>query len=172
MVHFLEQYEQATMEGRIEELPEFVGGCYRYALLFSTPTTTIRLVRATTTTPYRLVPHYVATHLMNFITTDYLLVAYPRTTFARRGLILVDHLPPSLHTSYVTSSRQALIQNGMGCASVLCGSRIRRFNDSVSRFIGIRNDEDLHVEDSIYWRLGGVRCGEECMSGGRVAVTY
>lgn len=159
----------------IEHLPTasgFLAGTYVDADRFRCPSgLEIELVRSIHPSPLFLLPHYPATHLMNYIAGDHLLVAYPHLTFARQGILVGDAtlgaIPAELATEFEVGPRNDLYHHNGTCASNhLCGAYRRRFNDNYCAVIGFTNV--FRVEAAVNWVLGGQRCGPGCPSGLRV----
>lgn len=131
----------------------------------------IHLIRSIHPSPLSLLLHYPATHLMNYIAGDHLLVAYPNLTFARQGILVEDAtpgtIPAALATQFEVGPRNDICHHNGTCATNhLCGGYRRRFNDNHSAVIGFRNN--FHVETSLNWVLGGQRCGPGCYSGAHI----
>ncbi|KAI0743262.1 hypothetical protein BC629DRAFT_1599659 [Irpex lacteus] len=77
--HHLERKERGRVVAHVEDVPDFTPGSYKYAHIFTCAKSTVRVVRSNNNSPFYLVPHYPATHLMNYLTFDHLAVAYPRS---------------------------------------------------------------------------------------------
>ena len=161
-VHWLEANEGAQLIHHLSYLPDFTPGSYHYALTFRCPHVTIRVVRSVRDNPHHLVAHYVATHLMNYITSSHLVVAYPSLTFKRKGLLVGDLLPRSLSGGFtlVESTGET---RGVSCkVSQGCGACTRWFNDTYSTVLALQ--EQFEVAGNVHWRLGGLPCNAACSS--------
>ena len=64
---------------------------YVYKVDLVGPRARVCLIRSATTCPLFPVAHYRATHLMNFVSKDRVVVAYPTLTFARKGIVVNVH---------------------------------------------------------------------------------
>ncbi|KAI0087683.1 hypothetical protein BDY19DRAFT_994586 [Irpex rosettiformis] len=166
LVHFvniLKSRAYAEHLDYITDVPDFRQGAYSGALWLSCPKTTVRIVISVHTSPLFLIPQYVSTHLMNYLTPKYLHVAYPTLTFAKKGVLLVDDLPPSLFGTYQLGARGDILP-GVDCdASSSCGARYRWFNDPISLAVGF--GERFTVEKVLHWKIGGDPCNVNCHPG-------
>ncbi|KAI0743310.1 hypothetical protein BC629DRAFT_1599617 [Irpex lacteus] len=162
--HFLEDSYGARLHARLSELPDFPRNSYRYALLFRLPRgkTRVRLIRAVHSVPQFLIPQYSATHLMNYIAPDHLVIAYPDITFSRRSIRLRPTLPPSLATQFEVATRRETVPLIDCTSSFMCGSAMRWFNDQYCTVIGLH--EEYEVIGDLRWQLGGERCDDQCVS--------
>lgn len=159
-VVYLKNEEKAHQLERRCELWEFLPGSYAYALMFSTRLGTIRLVKSVDHSAYHLVPTYIATHWMNYVTLTHLIIAYPQLTFERQAVKLSSTIPDWAVGSYVVRSRDRLLP-GVDChPSNGCGRCYRWFNDDFTVVLGFGNNVD--VERNNHWRLGGVPCNRLC----------
>ena len=165
-IHWLETNEQANLLRCLTQVPEFTSGSYHCALEFQLPRTVVRVVRCITNDPCFLVANYGSTHLMNYISADHLLVAYPALTFKRECVIIGDE-PNDLygqtfrHLTRTGDSRALVCNIEKGC-----GGGMRWFDDGWSIAIGL--ESSFLIDGNVHWQLGGVKCNKECTSGERM----
>lgn len=163
LVHWIEKECGAIMYQRLRFISDFPQGSFRYADLFkfNDRDIIVRLIRSVHYLPQFLIPQYPATHLMNYIAADHIVVAYPQLTFTRRSIQLRD-IPPSLESSFTTGSRMTLCPSIRCDASLLCGAALRWFNDPECAVLGLQ--EEYEVLGLVHWELGGEACQATCRS--------
>ncbi|KAI0753910.1 hypothetical protein BC629DRAFT_1440969 [Irpex lacteus] len=160
--HHLERKERGRVVAHVEDVPDFTPGSYKYAHIFTCAKSTVRVVRSNNNSPFYLVPHYPATHLMNYLTFDHLAVAYPTLTFAGKGVQVAGHIDNALVGDFTVDYR-SLICDGDTCeTSAACGDRMRWFNDEESVSIGYGGMYEPH--GLVHWCLGGAGCTVTCRS--------
>ncbi|KAI0814972.1 hypothetical protein BC629DRAFT_1468393 [Irpex lacteus] len=149
LFYFFRRTCHAIMQRRIWRVPDFPSASYRYAAIFKFPDSNmlVRVIRATHDDPHLLIPQYPATHLMNYIAGDHLVVAYPSLTFSRRSIQVREHIPASLTSSFTLGSRCEVLPNIHCATSPMCGSVFRAFDDAQSVVLGCISDEFVVGEE-------------------------
>lgn len=162
---FLRRTCQATVKRRLRRIPDFPQGSYNYAYLIKFPhsNTLVRVIRSVHDLPQFLIPQYPATHLMNYVAADHVVIAYPSLTFTRRSIQVRNRIPPTLASSFTIGSRTEIVPD-IDCASpsFVCGYALRYFNDPQTAVIGLQ--DGYVVNGMVHWQLGGDACNVNCLS--------
>ena len=161
---YLESEYSAYMEERLDCIEDFPVGTYHHAVRYTYPNTNrgaeVRIIYANHERPEFLVPHYPATHWMNYIAFDHIVVSYPGLMFSRRTLLTRRGTPSSMVSSFTIVSRGDVMSRFRCTPRMLCGRSMRWFNDDDSLIIGFPGL--YQVCGAIHWRLGGEACNARC----------
>ncbi|KAI0826347.1 hypothetical protein BC629DRAFT_1455519 [Irpex lacteus] len=97
---FFIKKEHATIKGVLADVPGMSSDAFDSALHLETSRgAKIRLIQSAGSSPLFSITHYYSTHLMNFITADFLVIAYPKLTFIHQGLLADDEYPANAEPS-------------------------------------------------------------------------
>ncbi|KAK7677655.1 hypothetical protein QCA50_019346 [Cerrena zonata] len=147
----------------------------------------LRMVRVTTPmaifdittsgehSPFHPIAHYWSTLVMNALTADFVICAYPTLTFSRQGVIQFSHPPSPVIEKYkhcgftLSTGRREAWDLTQSCSDfVACGSRDRYFGDKATLvfpiFAGVGDVDHSVMEKpdadvTTAWKLGGRPCG-------------
>ncbi|KAK7677671.1 hypothetical protein QCA50_019362 [Cerrena zonata] len=125
--------------------------------------------------PYHSVAHYWTTLVMNALTADFFVCAYPSLTFSHRGAMKSRHVLPAPFEKYTNRGFQFFTPGGpptkpdQSCARLIaCSRRQRYFGDDnclvfpiIDDSVSPADDDTETLESSITtaWQLGGKPCG-------------
>lgn len=167
--HWLEVHESSYEEDRPDQILGLHKDGYHDAVLMTCAGGYIRVIQSVARSPLFTIPHYYSSHLMNYISSDRICVAYPTLTYARQGILVTAS---AATTTYTVQRREELFPFAVGCSpQVSCGDVVRSFTDDFASTIHFRDDVVHPVDhDVVYWRIGGPPCSLECGSEQRSVV--
>ncbi|KAK7675918.1 hypothetical protein QCA50_021151 [Cerrena zonata] len=153
----------------------------------TTNMTTFDVMMSKERSPYHPVVHYWTTLVMNALTADFFVCAYPTLTFSHRGAMKKYFPPPSPFEKYIERGFTFFapgkhLDGSLSCTtSIACPRRQRYFGDDyclVFPFVSAAHVDKLGTElaDSNMtsaWQLGGSPCNNiDCfLATPRIAVT-
>lgn len=158
------EYLEDTNNGRLHSFERVVPGLsddgFHYAFEVHCASVNIRVVRAKTCFPAMSIPFYYSTHLMNYIAHDRVSVAYPSSTFIRRGILRDAQFRTD--ADFTVAPASELFPHRTCTNPHACGSHIRSFSDSSTATVIIGEDDSS--SGCVKWRLGGEKCSITCQS--------
>ena len=140
-----------------------------------TPLGVIDIMRSKTVSALFPVAHYWATHVMNVLTADNFISAYPSATISGVGYFTTAPQHDAVHVAIekyrrrgftLTSTRGDFLvaSHGAECDSI-CANVDRFFGDDKCLVVPIGDgritwvEKKKHGAESVGWRLGGQACG-------------
>ncbi|KAK7680606.1 hypothetical protein QCA50_016388 [Cerrena zonata] len=125
--------------------------------------------------PYHSVAHYWTTLVMNALTADFFVCAYPFLTFSHRGAMKSRYVPPAPFEKYTSRGFQLFTPGGppaqpnQSCARFIACSRCQHyFGDDDCLVFPIIDDDvspsgndtkTVQLNITTAWQLGGKPCG-------------
>ncbi len=127
MLSYLLKKEGATVKGVLADVPGLGSKAFKCALQLETASGgLIRLIQSVRSSPFFPITLYYSTHLMNAITDNVLVVAYPKLTFLHRGVLTEDEYPadpePTSFSVADLTERDLATDNGLPAGRVASAS--------------------------------------------------
>lgn len=164
---FLIKKEHAIIKGVLADIPGMSSDAFNSALHLETSRgAKIRLIQSAGSSPLFSITHYYSTHLMNFITADFLVIAYPKLTFIHQGLLADDEYPANAEPTSFTVVEGDLEAGAKGdvnsggsatpSAFITDKDKWRTFSDDDCVRIRLKDVAvDVGFLKAVRWRLGG-----------------
>lgn len=109
---YLVREEGAVIKGVLPDVPGMSSRGHDTVLQLETSRGgRLRLIQSVSSSPLLSIPHYYSTHLMNAVTRDFLVIAYPKLTFIGRGLLTEAAFPAHMDpTSFVVAEEASGVE--------------------------------------------------------------
>lgn len=160
-IMYLVQEEKAQAHDVLVDIPGLRREAYITAMDFKIKSrqSTIRVIQSTGHSPLFSIPQYCSTHFMNVLTHDRLVIAYPKLTFLRTGILMDDTYPTNdilgtfrvVHTDSVMNAPAA----SSGPFAQAISSGLRCFDDAACASIVFAQagSGDYLGAAGVRWRL-------------------